>query len=67
MENLIKGHCFTNLDNYTTSNIKGFYRVPNVGERVSCEYKGSKTSLEVVQITHDFRNGQPYIVVELHN
>ena len=66
MEN-IKGHCRTNIDDYDTSDVKEFARVPNIGERVYCTYKGSSTSLKVVQITHDYKNNAPYIVVELHN
>lgn len=63
----IKGHCFTNLDDYDVSHVKEFARVPNVGERVRVSYKGANTStLKVCQITHDYRNDKPYIVVELH-
>jgi hypothetical protein len=61
----IKGHCTTNLDDYRMT-VKEFYRVPNIGERVSCLYKGNEASLKVCQITHDFRNNEPYIIVELH-
>lgn len=62
---IIKGHCKTNLDDYKMKVIS-FYRVPNIGERVSCLYKGHESDLKVCQITHDFRNGEPYIIVELH-
>lgn len=65
--NKIKGFCFTNLDDWDTSEVKEFARVPNVGERVFAKHKGSSSSLKVVQITHDFRNNEPYIHVELHN
>lgn len=67
MTTTIKGKCKTNLDNYDTSIIKQFYRVPNIGERVSVLYKGNITSLKVVQITHDIKDGDPFIIVELHN
>lgn len=67
---MIKGHCFTNLDDYNCSEVKFFARVPNIGERVACKYKGNSTSLKVVQITHDIRgpigDEYPYIIVELH-
>jgi len=70
MSQFIKGKCFTNLDDYDCSEVKLFARVPNLGERVYCEYRGSSTSLRVVQITHEVRgergNEYPFIVVELH-
>ncbi len=66
MNPTIKGHCFTNLDDYKI-NIREFYRVPNIGERVACIRNGYETSLKVCQITHDFKDGMPYIIVELHN
>lgn len=62
---IIKGHCKTNLDDYRMT-VKGFYRVPNIGERVACIYKGYDSDLKVCQITHDFRDGEPYIIVDLH-
>ena len=62
----IKGHCTTNLDDYRMT-VTEFWRVPNIGEKVCCERKGYKSSLRVVQITHDMRDGIPYIIVELHN
>lgn len=61
----IKGHCFTNLDDYRMT-VTEFYRVPNIGERVACLYKGLDSDLKVCQITHNFKNGEPYIIVELH-
>lgn len=68
---MIKGQCFTNLDDYDCSDVKIFARVPNIGERVYCKFKGNSTSLKVVQITHSIRgergNEYPYILVELHN
>ena len=68
MENIIKGHCRTNLDNYTMK-VTQFYRIPNIGERIACFYTGREATLKVVQITHDFdfKNNEPYIIVELHN
>ena len=62
----IKGHCQTNLDDYSMI-VNEFYRVPNVGERVACLRKGNKSSLKVCQITHDFRDDKPYIIIELNN
>jgi len=67
MKDTIKGGCFTNLDDYDTSEVKEFARVPNIGERIFCKYKGNSTSLKVVQITHDFRNNEPFVIIELHN
>jgi len=63
---IIKGHCTTNLDDYIMT-VKEFYRVPNIGERIACLRKRSNTTLKVCQITHDFKDGKPYIIVELHN
>lgn len=65
-ENIIKGHCFTNLDDYRMT-VNEFYRVPNIGEKVACIYKTYDTTLKVHQIIHDFKNNNPYIIVELHN
>lgn len=61
----IKGHCRTNLDNFECP-VNEFYRVPNIGERVMVIYKGNVSSLPVVQITHDMKNNEPYIIVELN-
>jgi hypothetical protein len=61
----IKGRCFTNLDDYETY-VTEFYRVPNIGERVQCRRKGYTSSLKVCQIIHDFKDGIPFIIVELH-
>jgi hypothetical protein len=63
---MYKGHCFTNLDNYDVTRVRVFARVPNVGDRVMCFYKGNVSSLKVCQITHDMKDDQPYIIVELH-
>ena len=62
----IKGHCKTNLDNYTMK-VTDFYRTPNIGERIVCFYKGCETTLKVCNITHDFKYNKPYIIVELYN
>jgi len=61
--NKIKGHCETNLDGYVMK-VKEFYKVPDIGERVVV-YFNNITTLKVCQITHDFRDGEPYIIVEL--
>ena len=61
----INGHCKTNLDDYEVF-VKKFYRVPNIGERVACRYKGYSTDLKVCQITHTVYDNEPYIIVELH-
>lgn len=65
MTNFINGRCFTNLDDYDCP-VKVFARVPNIGERVYCTYRGNASSLRVVQITHDVRNNEPFLVCELH-
>lgn len=62
----IRGKCSTNLDDYQMI-VTEFYRVPNVGERVSCLRKGELTTLRVVQITHSIKNNEPFILIELHN
>lgn len=64
-EDIIKGHCITNLDDYDASFVIGFAKVPNEGDWVYAKYKGNSTSLRVCKITHDWRNNQPYIIVEL--
>lgn len=61
----IKGRCKTNLDGYTMT-VTEFYRVPMTGERVTCLYNGRETTLKVCDITHDFKFGKPFIIVELH-
>ena len=70
MSTFIKGKCFTNLDNYDCSEIQIFARVPNIGERVMCKYKGNSSSLRVCQIYHDIRgergNEHPFVIVELN-
>ncbi len=73
----IKGKCKTSLDNYDVSLVKSFARVPNIGERVTCTYKGNPTDLKICQITHsvmpkehsmyDKEVSTPFIIVELHN
>ena len=62
----IKRRCFTNLDDWDTSKVTEFARVPNVGERVSAIYNGKESSLKVVQITHDFKDNKPFLRIELH-
>lgn len=62
----VKGHCTTNLDDYTMT-VNEFYRVPLKGEQVACAKKGHDSTLKVCQVTHDFKFGEPYIIVELHN
>jgi hypothetical protein len=49
---MIKGKCKTNLDDYDVSKVKVFAKVPEIGERIACEYRGEKSTLKVVQITH---------------
>lgn len=65
MVNIINGRCQTNLDDYQMT-VDKFYSVPNIGDRVTCLRKGSKSSLKVCGITHDIRDGEPFIVVELN-
>lgn len=62
----IKGRCRTNLDDHTMT-VTEFYRIPMIGERVTCLYKGRETTLKVCDITHDIKFHKPYIIVELHN
>lgn len=62
---MIKGHCFTNLDDYEMK-VKRFYKVPKIGEKVTCLKNGHETTLKVQNITHDSREGEPYIIVELN-
>ena len=62
---MIKGRCFTNLDDYTCD-VSKFYKVPEKGELVVCKIKGINTTLEVVQVTHTLKDNEPFIIVELH-
>jgi len=71
---MVQGRCFTNLDDYDTSIVRVFDRVPNIGERVAVLYKGCESDLKIVQITHDvykpdpeYSATKPYIIIELHN
>ena len=64
---MIKGHCKTTLDNYDVSLVNKFVAIPNKGDNIVCKYKGTDTTLRVYQITHDFRENEPYIIIELHN
>lgn len=68
---MIKGSCFTNLDGYEMTRWPSvFVAVPRKGERVEGRSSGGRTAtrptLYVVNITHCERDGEPYIVVELH-
>jgi len=67
---MIQGQCITNLDDYDCSDTTLFVRIPKIGERVECKYKGNLTSLKVVQITHAIRGSKgyqfPFIFVELN-
>ena len=63
--NYIKGRCTTNLDNYIVRNIKGFAKVPDKGDGVVVLYGGRPTTLRVCSITHDWKDEEPYIIVEL--
>jgi hypothetical protein len=67
MSNFIKGECRTNLDGYIMAMATQlFYRVPNIGELVSCFKNGKLTTLRVCQITHCMMDNEPFIIVELH-
>ena len=66
MENHIHGVCRTNLVDYNVDEVKVFASVPLKGEKVQCRYKGTVTSLNVVNITHSTREGNPFIIVELN-
>lgn len=62
---MIKGYCFTNLDEYRTVDWPTmFCTVPRIGERV--EATSSRMSLRVVGVTHCLFDGEPRIRVELH-
>lgn len=68
---MIEGHCFTNLDDYRTTEWPSvFVAVPRVGEMV--ESVDGKRALKVVRVTHtalrDRCTGhhKPLISVELH-
>lgn len=63
---MIKGHCFTNLDNYDCSLVNVFASVPRVGDYVVVLYIGLPTRLKVVSVLHDVKDNQPYLKIELH-
>lgn len=63
---MIKGRCFTDLDDYVIS-IDVFVEIPKIGHRVVCKKKGKETTLRVISITHNQVGNEPFIVVELHN
>lgn len=65
-DDIINGCCHTNRDNFDVSMVKGFARVPNIGEKIACKYNGKDASLKVVQITHDVADGEPFLVIELN-
>ena len=65
--NNIKAICRTNLDDYDCTVVTKFSALPRIGESVTVLKKGEVTKLKICQITHDESNGEPFIIVELHN
>jgi len=65
--NYIKAICRTNLDDYNCKVVTKFSALPRIGERVTVLKKGEVTKLKICKITHDESNGEPFIIVELHN
>jgi len=60
----INGKCRTNLDNYTCP-VTSFVALPRIGDRVEVMYKGSRSTLKIIEITHIDEDGKPSIIVEL--
>jgi hypothetical protein len=69
---MIRGYCFTNLDEFRGVEWpERFVAVPRVGEcvqgkRVNGPGPGTMPVLKVVRVTHQWKDGQPCIEVELH-
>lgn len=63
---MIKGHCFTNLDDYDCSLVKVFAAVPRIGDYVTVTYKGNVSRLKVVSVQHHEIDKFPYLKIELH-
>lgn len=64
---MIKGRCETNLDNCQVDRVELFARVPNIGERVAVTRDYRADTLMVVQVTHDVKDEEPFIIVELND
>lgn len=63
----VNGRCRTNLDDYDCSKVKVFASVPNRGDKVAVTLRGEERTLVVVCVTHDvYKDGNPFIIVELH-
>lgn len=65
----IRGHCFTNLDDFKCTEWPDrFVAVPRKGERIQGKGPGYRTrpSLAVVGVTHCMDHEGPYIAIELH-
>lgn len=62
----INGICRTNLDDYRVDVVSKFVIVPRIGDNVAVLYKGMKSALKVVSITHDIFLDKPIIRVELN-
>lgn len=66
---MIRGSCFTNLDEFNRARWPGkFVAVPRIGDRVEGEGDGvvSRPTLRVVGVTHRMVDDNPEILVELH-
>lgn len=63
---MIRGRCFTNLDDYDCSLVNVFAGIPRIGDYVTVTYKGNTLRLKVVSVQHDVKDCQPYLKIELH-
>jgi len=64
--NIMKVRCFTNLDGYDCYVDEMACR-PIKGDNVTVRYKGNRTSLKIVAITHEgSETGPPWLKIELH-
>lgn len=64
---MIDATCHTNLDDYDCSLVKKFVTLPQIGNKVRVLKNGNKTTLKIVDITHDVNEkGEPKLLIELH-
>lgn len=61
MDTLIKGYCFTNIDEYKFEKWPDEFQCPpRVGDRIAAR---SKRSLKVIEVTHEYDG---VLLIELH-
>ena len=67
MSNIIHGRCHTNLDEWRGAKWPTkFVALPRVGDYVRGEQGDYRPWLRVVTVTHEWHNGEPTVLVDLH-